>query len=797
MRFRKSLRLCRGVRLNFSGSGVSMTLGGRGASVTVGHSGVAVNYGIPGTGLHNRIQLNTPSKRNKQVATRIDQEQYNYDIKIDDTGHTSLVVKDRSGNVITSNSIIARIKKSEEYKIRLDDAIAKKRYEIEENTLALIHIGKLSEKLIDFAEVRKAYEKITHKPSPETYFTQPCPTKEEVIALLEREAVSNISSIFFWTNETKRKKYVEDNFSERYQKLVAEWEEKKQAFVNKQLKELEIERKKYEKLLQTNIEGIYASINEVLENISLPVDFVVNYEIKDRVLFLDLDLPEIEDVPIDKVVTFSSGKISVKPKTNKEIMSDYALCVCGMPFFFASLMFNTTPEIDKILVSAYTQRENKKNRQIEDQYVYSVLLDREHLATIDFRSFDPIRTIFQFPHNIKLTSTNNLETIDIQAPLSRGVNEIESSSIGNRVKTSLSVDSSQPHELMLYDEFFKKPVKVIVPSDSILVQIEKNDRTVYRLSSEAFIKVKYYSDKDGKSYILVNKKEWKKAQELMEKDKEREDEVSVTATLNNTGISYEKEGKEDEAIAIYEENVARKCKASHSYDRLLVLYKKRKDIENEIRIAKLAHSLFPQESKYKKRLDKLMSAPSDDILPQHAIVYNASIKHGDLFEKAILDLPEFDFYYNGASSNAYRVTHKQLEPIWALQKYFKDLIEAAESSEANGDYMKAATLYEQIIAENYWMPAPCDRLVKIYAKAKLVSDEIRVLQYGVEHFSKLKEQRYHYLKLLATKYKSIEFFNERINNGGKITYFNGVFELYNPFPIIEKWKARLMKKSIH
>lgn len=60
-RFRRSIRLLPGVRLNVSGSGVSTTFGGRGASVTVGRRGVRANVGIPGTGISYGERLDAPA----------------------------------------------------------------------------------------------------------------------------------------------------------------------------------------------------------------------------------------------------------------------------------------------------------------------------------------------------------------------------------------------------------------------------------------------------------------------------------------------------------------------------------------------------------------------------------------------------------------------------------------------------------------------------------------------------------------------------------------------------------------
>jgi Protein of unknown function (DUF4236) len=63
LRFRRSVKLAPGLRLNFSGSGTSVTLGPRGASVSFGSRGAFLNSGIPGTGLYSRSRLGSaPSK---------------------------------------------------------------------------------------------------------------------------------------------------------------------------------------------------------------------------------------------------------------------------------------------------------------------------------------------------------------------------------------------------------------------------------------------------------------------------------------------------------------------------------------------------------------------------------------------------------------------------------------------------------------------------------------------------------------------------------------------------------------
>ena len=51
LRFRRTIKLFPGVRLNLSKSGVSTSIGVRGAHVTIGHGKTRSTVGVPGTGL--------------------------------------------------------------------------------------------------------------------------------------------------------------------------------------------------------------------------------------------------------------------------------------------------------------------------------------------------------------------------------------------------------------------------------------------------------------------------------------------------------------------------------------------------------------------------------------------------------------------------------------------------------------------------------------------------------------------------------------------------------------------------
>ena len=60
-RFRSSINILPGVRLNVSKSGMSTSIGTRGATVNIGKRGVRGTVGIPGTGISYSERLDSSS----------------------------------------------------------------------------------------------------------------------------------------------------------------------------------------------------------------------------------------------------------------------------------------------------------------------------------------------------------------------------------------------------------------------------------------------------------------------------------------------------------------------------------------------------------------------------------------------------------------------------------------------------------------------------------------------------------------------------------------------------------------
>jgi len=70
LRFRKSLKLAPGVRLNLGKRGASLSLGGKGTTLNVGKKGLTATVGLPGTGISYSERLPYRIDRKEQELNR-------------------------------------------------------------------------------------------------------------------------------------------------------------------------------------------------------------------------------------------------------------------------------------------------------------------------------------------------------------------------------------------------------------------------------------------------------------------------------------------------------------------------------------------------------------------------------------------------------------------------------------------------------------------------------------------------------------------------------------------------------
>lgn len=108
----------------------------------------------------------------------------------------------------------------------------------------------------------------------------------------------------------------------------------------------------------------------------------------------------------------------------------------------------------------------------------------------------------------------------------------------------------------------------------------------------------------------------------------RQEDYAPKSRLINIGIDLEKEGMIDEAIKVYEKSIVSRLPIKHPYERLAILYRKKKDYENEIRVIKIAIEVFMKENE--KRANRVIDEDGSMYKQvMQALETNENIKYED------------------------------------------------------------------------------------------------------------------------------------------------------------------------
>ena len=354
MRYRKRITIGKGVRVNISKSGVSLTAGVPGVSINTGKNGAYLNTGIPGTGIYDRTRIggsNTKSTHNAVAEPNRWQtpsgqyfpqsaNKYNLQgeirISFEDDGTYSFY--DGNDVPITDRATINFIKNSETF-IRERDRLAR---ETEERYNAItkeyVDIYKQSCRVYP----KSFYYSKLRSLKPETYIPQtysvPKPTRGAVYEKLIQEAESNVSTMKFWRKQALKEEYVAARLEPTFNAYVSNWEADKRRFDQSELNKKTTLDTQYlqaytnaveyiRKLFANDISAIDYAIQDWFTDVSFPFEFHVDYQVINDTLLLDIDLPEIEDMPKLYASQLASGGIKIKEKPKKQLKEEYYNCV--------------------------------------------------------------------------------------------------------------------------------------------------------------------------------------------------------------------------------------------------------------------------------------------------------------------------------------------------------------------------------------------------------------------------------------------------------------------------------------
>ncbi len=380
--------------MNLSGSGASFSFGGRGASVTVGNRGTFLNAGIPGTGISSRQKLGGTSRSSSATSRK---RTVDVEVTAGITDDGTLYFKDQQGYPL-DEKLIARVKKQKGDLVK--GLMQQKCDEINRDIEALgeVHLETPSPDLRPTFEFQEFSEPMPEQPTPKTlgFFASLFRGKRDRLAEENRQALSG---------------YLDE---------LQGWQNRKEEFSREQLC-----RKQFiENDLYTSITAKSSYLDELLRRMAWPRETIVSTELRDNGtrVYIDVDLPELEDMPHRTATVPQRGyKLSVKEMSANQLLRLYMSHVHGIGFRLIGQVFSALQDSREVILSAYSQRNNPATGMIQDDYLYSVRVDRDQWSGINFQNLNNIDVVdaltrFELRRNMSKTGVfTAIQPFDVTA----------------------------------------------------------------------------------------------------------------------------------------------------------------------------------------------------------------------------------------------------------------------------------------------------------------------------------------------------------------------------------------------
>lgn len=358
MRFRKSIKLAPGIRLNLSGGGASWTLGPRGASIGIGKRGTFLNTGIPGTGLSFRQSLTSGARSAAAAPQSASLQRVSLTVEVADDGTVSF--RDSSGNP-ASDALITAAKTQKGDSIRSLIQQACDRINDQIDSVSQLHL-------------------LTPDPRIPPHFQpqlfadpKPIPPKPRQLGFFAKFFRSNVARV-----ETEHRQAMAV-----HELVVSEWSAAKQQFDASE----EERRQLFFRVQRGDQDAVESFFANVLLDIGWPRETLVSFEIDESGTFvkLDVDLPELKDMPKKTAAVPQRGyRLSIKELGPVQLQKLYAQHIHSIGFRLLGEAFAMIPTSQVILLSGYSQRVSSATGQVQGEYLLSVRVSRSDWERIDF-----------------------------------------------------------------------------------------------------------------------------------------------------------------------------------------------------------------------------------------------------------------------------------------------------------------------------------------------------------------------------------------------------------------------------
>lgn len=363
LRFRRSIKLAPGVRLNVGLRGLSMSLGPRGASVSLTSRGAYQNLGIPGTGLSMRRRIDSAPSRRPSLPPN--PKNLNIAFRLQDDGTVTIV--DGDGNPLPPRlTKLAREQNEHTWRPWLEEKCDHWNKGIDE--VIGIHLETPRPSDRPEGAFRTKYE----APRP----TEPPPRPMTFLARIFRYKREQIERL----NAQALEQYTHD---------IAAWDRARAEHDKREDARLVL----FDSAAVVAPEKCREYLCAVLGRVKWPRETTISLEVDEGAtnVSIDVDLPEIEDMP-DKAASIAARglKLNIKDRPPVQRRREYMTHVHGVFFRIIGEVFAALPRIRFVTASGFSQRPDQTTEQVVDEYLVSVQVPRSAWLALNFSEISQI-----------------------------------------------------------------------------------------------------------------------------------------------------------------------------------------------------------------------------------------------------------------------------------------------------------------------------------------------------------------------------------------------------------------------
>lgn len=360
-RFRSSITLAPGFRVNISGSGAGWALPPPGLLAGNGEHGS--HFGVGGKGLSGASPFRAPVRNRTRTGRSKELTAISVTCAVDDDG--SLLFRDSQGETL-SGKITEAAKK--QHRASILALMQKKCDEI--NSIVEV-LGNIHLRTPDCREKPMFQPARLEVPPP----IQPIARKPSVLDIM-------LPARLLRLEETNK------GAMASYESELEIWKQEQQAFSERQ----SARRRLVEEGIYHSIDDMGVWLAEKLQAIPWPRETRVSFEIGDagKCILLDVDLPLLEDMPKRKACMPSRGlKLMVKHMTPTRVKRLYVRHIHAVVFRLIGETFAALPTARTILLSGYAQRAET----LSANCLLSVCAQRHYWKTIGLAHLNTLNVV--------------------------------------------------------------------------------------------------------------------------------------------------------------------------------------------------------------------------------------------------------------------------------------------------------------------------------------------------------------------------------------------------------------------